>query len=235
MNPWGYIATLLWAVLVVVIAQAAGLAALYWWYRGDLAPVAAQPYGGVVIALITLVTNPVEVALLIGVAALARWDPSEYLGLVMPRGGDVKIALIWLAAIIVGGDVIIYLLTGQLVPSFEIDAYQSARASGWLLPLAAATIIAAPIGEEILFRGFLFRGWVRSTSGAKIAIPVISIIFASLHVQYDIFGMLQILIIGLFLGWVRWNSGSTMLTILCHATLNLESSLETAIKVHWFP
>jgi uncharacterized protein len=228
MKPWGYIATLLWAVLVVVIAQAAGLAALYWWYRGDLAPVAAQPYGGVVIALITLVTNPVEVALLIGVAALARWDPSEYLGLVMPRGGDVKIALIWLAAIIVGGDVIIYLLTGQLVPSFEIDAYQSARASGWLLPLAAATIIAAPIGEEILFRGFLFRGWVRSTSGAKI-------IFASLHVQYDIFGMLQILIIGLFLGWVRWNSGSTMLTILCHATLNLESSLETAIKVHWFP
>jgi len=234
MKPWGYLATLLWAVLVVVIAQAAGIVALYWAYHGDLSAVAGHPNDGVAVAIITLATNPIEIGLLAGVAMLARWDPAEYLGLVVPRSEDVTFAMIWLAALIIVGDVIIYLITGQLVPTFEIDAYESARDAGWLTGLAIATVVAAPAGEEIVFRGFLFRGWVRSPSGAKIAIPIISIIFASLHIQYDIFGMAQILAVGLFLGYVRWRSGSTLLTILCHAVLNLESSIETAIKVHWF-
>jgi membrane protease YdiL (CAAX protease family) len=233
MKPWGYLATLLWALLVFFIAQGAGLGALYWWY-GSLSAAAAQPYGGIVIALVTLVTNPIEIALLAGVAALARWDPADYLGLVVPRAKDVTFALLWLAVLISAGDVIIYLLNQAIVPPFEIDAFQSARAAGWLPALAIATVVAAPLGEEILFRGFLFRGWVRSVRDAKIAIPVISIIFASLHVQYDIFGMLQILTVGLFLGWIRWRSGSTLLTILCHAVINLESSFETVIKVSWF-
>ncbi len=234
MKPWGYLATLLWAVLVFVIAQAAAFAALYWWYGGDLRTVAAQPYGGVVVALVTLVANPIEIALLAGVAALARWNPAEYLGLVVPQSKDVNLALIWLVALIAGSDAVIYLTNQAIVPPFEIEAFQSARAAGWLPALAIGTVVAAPMGEEILFRGFLFRGWVRSARDAKVAIPIISVIFASLHVQYDIFGMLQILAVGLFLGWIRWRSESTLLTILCHSVLNLESSVETAIKVAWF-
>ena len=233
-KQWGYLATLLWAVLVFVVAQVAALAALYWWYGGDLSTVAAQPYGGVVIALVTLVANPIEIAMLAGVAALARWDPAEYLGLIVPRTEDVTFGLMWLVALIGAGDALAYLMNQAVVPPFEIEAFQSARAAGWLPALAVATVVAAPCGEEIVFRGFLFRGWVRSAHDAKIAIPVISIIFASLHVQYDMFGMLQILAVGLFLGWMRWRSRSTLLTILCHSVLNLESSVETAIKVYWF-
>jgi len=233
-KPWGYVATLLWALLVFVLAQAAGVAALYWWYSGDLSAVAAQPYGGIVIALVTLVTNPIEIVLLVGIAALAHWNPADYLGIVAPRAEDLKPALIGLAILIVGGDVIMWLLGEDFVPPFQVVAYQTARAAGWVSALAFATVVAAPAGEEILFRGFLFRGWVRSPRGAAIAIPIISIIFASLHVQYNIFGMLQILIVGLFFGWLRYRSGSTVLTMLCHAVLNLESSLETVVKVHWF-
>jgi membrane protease YdiL (CAAX protease family) len=234
MKPWGYLTTLLWAVLVFGIGQAAGIAALYWWYGGDLSAAAAQPYGAIVITLVTLTSNPIEIVLLAGLAALARWDPAGYFGLVVPRWSDVRFALIWLAVLIAVSDLIIYAMHQAVVPPFEIEAFETARAAGWLPALAFATIIAAPIGEEIIFRGFLFRGWVRSARGAKIAIPIISIIFASLHVQYDIFGMLQILAVGLFLGWVRWRSGSTLLTILCHAALNLESSFETVIKIYWF-
>jgi uncharacterized protein len=233
-NPWGYVGTLLWALLVFVVAQMAGIAALYWWFRGDLRAVAAEPYSGDLIALVTLVTNPIEIALLAIVARLARWNPAEYLGLVLPRRNDVAPALIGLVVLIVGGDVVLWLLGQDFVPPFQIIAYQTARAGGWLPALAIATIVAAPAGEEIFFRGFLFRGWVRSARGARIAIPIISVIFASLHVQYNIYGMLQILIVGLFFGWLRWRSGSTVLTMLCHATLNLESCLETFIKVQWF-
>jgi membrane protease YdiL (CAAX protease family) len=233
MKPWGYLTTLLWAVLVFVIAQAAGLVVLYWWYGGDLSTVAAHPYGGVVISLVTLVTNPIEIALLVAIAALARWGPADYLGLVVPRAEDTTVALIWLAVLIIGSDVVVYLLGLDVVPPFQIESYKTARDAGWLPALAFATVIAAPAGEEILFRGFLFRGWVRSDRGGLIAVPIISAIFALLHVQYDKVGMLQIFAVGLFLGWLRWRSGSTLLTILCHATLNLESSIETAIKVHW--
>jgi uncharacterized protein len=232
-KPWGYVATLLWALLVFVLAQVGGIAALYWWFNGDLSAVAAQPYGGVLIALVTLVTNPIEIVLLAIIAWFARWNPADYLGLVLPGSKDVKPALIGLVALIVGGDVAMWLLGQEFVPPFQIIAYQTAQAAGWLPALAIATIVAAPAGEEILFRGFLFRGWVRSPRGATIAIPIISIIFASLHVQYNIFGMLQILIVGLFFGWLRWRSGSTVLTMLCHAALNLESSVETVVKVQW--
>jgi membrane protease YdiL (CAAX protease family) len=233
-KPWGYVATLLWALLVFVLAQVAGIAALYWWFNGDLRAVAAEPYRGDLIALVTLVTNPIEIVLLAIVAWFARWNPAEYLGLVLPRSKDLAPALMGLVALIVGGDVAMWLFGQEFVPPFQIIAYQTARATGWLPGLAIATIVAAPAGEEVFFRGFLFRGWVRSPRGAAIAIPIISVIFASLHVQYNIYGMLQILIVGLFLGWLRWRSGSTVLTMLCHAALNLESSLETFVKVQGF-
>lgn len=234
MKPWGYWATLLWGVLVFLSSQALGMAALWWWYGGNLAELRAQPYNGVAVALVTLVTNPIEIALLIAVARLARWDGAEYLGLVLPRFEDVKLAVLSVALLIVAGDALMYFASQEVVPPFETQAYETARASGWLPALAFATIIAAPAGEETLFRGFLFRGWVRSKQGALIAIPIISIIFAALHIQYDVFGMLQIFGVGLLFGWLRWHSGSTLLTIGCHAFFNLESSLETAIKVHWF-
>ena len=49
-----------------------------------------------------------------------------------------------------------------------------------------------------------------------------------LHLQYDWTGILLIFVVGLFLGWMRWRSGSTLLTFLLHALFNVESTLETA-------
>jgi CAAX protease family protein len=85
-----------------------------------------------------------------------------------------------------------------------------------------------------LFRGFLFRGWARSPRTVWPAIVVISGLWAGLHVQYDWIGVLQIFVVGLFLGWMRWRSGSTLLTFLLHALFNLEGTLETLVQVHFF-
>jgi len=43
----------------------------------------------------------------------------------------------------------------------------------------------------------------------------------------------QIVLIGLLLGWLRWASGSTLLTILLHMLTNLGATLEAMIKVEW--
>jgi membrane protease YdiL (CAAX protease family) len=97
-----------------------------------------------------------------------------------------------------------------------------------------AAIIVAPAGEEIMVRGFLFHGLVRSERSAWPAIVVISVLWAALHVQYDWTGILQIFVIGLFLGWMRWRSGSTLLTFLLHTLFNLEGTFETVLQMRFF-
>jgi membrane protease YdiL (CAAX protease family) len=96
-----------------------------------------------------------------------------------------------------------------------------------------AAIVIAPAGEEAMFRGFLFRGWVRSPRSVWPAIVVISILWAMLHIQYDWTGVLQIFVVGLFLGWMRARSGSLVLTFLLHALFNLEGTLETLALIHF--
>jgi uncharacterized protein len=44
---------------------------------------------------------------------------------------------------------------------------------------------------------------------------------------------LQIFVVGLFLGWMRWRSGSLVLTFLLHALFNLEGTLETLALLHF--
>ena len=118
----------------------------------------------------------------------------------------------------------------DLVPPFQVEAYQSAKDAGWMLGLMLAIIVVAPIGEEVAFRGFLYRGLVRP-GYERLAIVVISLAWALLHIQYDWLGMAQIFAAGLTLGWFRWASGSTTLTIIMHVLINFEAMLETAIKV----
>ena len=43
----------------------------------------------------------------------------------------------------------------------------------------------------------------------------------------------QIFLIGLLLGWLRWASGSTLLTIMLHMLANLTACIQAAIKVEW--
>jgi hypothetical protein len=74
---------------------------------------------------------------------------------------------------------------------------------------------------------------VRSPRWVWPAIVVISILWAMLHIQYDWAGVLQIFIVGLFLGWMRWRSGSLVLTFLLHALFNLEGTLETLALLHF--
>jgi uncharacterized protein len=114
-----------------------------------------------------------------------------------------------------------------------VKVYESAREEGAIALLLIAAVIAAPVGEEIMFRGFLFRGWSASRLGGTGTILLTSAIWASIHVQYDWFGIMQVFCLGLLFGWVRWRSGSTLLTMLMHATVNLSAAIETAVLIEW--
>jgi membrane protease YdiL (CAAX protease family) len=109
-----------------------------------------------------------------------------------------------------------------------VDAYKTALESGHVLTLAFALVVIAPLMEELLFRGFLFRGYAASRLGVVGAILLTSVIWASMHIQYEIFYIVQIIVLGCVFGWIRWRSGSTLLTIILHAIVNLTALLQVA-------
>src|SRR5262249_5675294 len=85
---------------------------------------------------------------------------------------------------------------------------------------------------ETLFRGFLFRGWHRSPRDIWPVIGVTALLWALIHVQYDLYLIAQVFAYGLLLGWLRWVTGSTILTMLLNGLINFEGMLETFIAFH---
>lgn len=195
--------------------------------------VGAVQFDGSAVALVTLISNTIEVITLVLAVRLISGDVATYLGLVMPRRAEIMVGVAFLAALITTGDIVTLLIGRDLVPPFHLAIYRSAQQTGTLPWLWLALVIVAPVGEEILFRGFLFRGWQQWAPDPWSMIVVISAIWSLLHVQYDWFGMLQVFVTGMLFGWLRWRSGSTILAILMHALLNLEGTIETMLAAAW--
>ena len=88
------------------------------------------------------------------------------------------------------------------------------------------------MGEEVLFRGFLYLGIASSRWGPRVAILVSSIAWAMVHIQYDLYVMATIFIMGLYLGVVRHRTASLPLTMLLHGIANAAATAEVMIQVH---
>lgn len=88
----------------------------------------------------------------------------------------------------------------------------------WGLLIGAA--VGAPIAEELLFRGLLF-GVVRDTRlGLSGTLVTTAALWAALHMQYSLYGLIAIFFIGIYLGWLRERTGSLIPPMVCHALYN---------------
>lgn len=232
-KAWGRGATFALAVFAVLAGQFTALQALTFWYGQTLGHLPNFSGDGAAITLIIAVSTPVEVALLALFATRAGANAVQYLGLTWPKRGELLFGLAATVAMIVAGNVLSWLLGRNLVTPFQTDIYITASTAGWLLWLLIAVVILTPIGEEVLFRGFLFRGWLRAPRDAWPVIVATSLLWAIIHLQYDWYVIAQIFVFGLLLGWLRWASGSTILTILLHALINAEGMLETVLDQKW--
>lgn len=232
-EPWKFWGTLIWTAAAIagwVAMQIAVFAAM----------VAASDSGAdletfashaVVISIVAVVAAPVEVGIVALAIRFARCGFADYLALAWPRPRDLAIGLLCLLALLPLADFSTYMSGRGIIPPFVVDAYTSARDSGTLWLLGIALVVAAPLTEEIVFRGFMFRGLQASRIGAAGAVVLPSAIWAAMHVQYDLFFIVQIFVLGLVLGWLRWRSESTFLTMVLHAIINLSSLVQTAFLV----
>ena len=176
-QPWGRWATFGLGLVALLAGQTAALVALTWWY--------GRSSGICRISPATASRSPSSSSCRRrssgaagAVCQRAAPAPPTISGLTWPRRGEVVFGVAAMVALIVVGNVLSWLLGRNLVTPFQLDIYRTAGAAGWLLWLWLAVVVVTPIGEEILFRGFLFRGWLRSPRDAWPVIVVTALLWA---------------------------------------------------------
>lgn len=231
---WGAWATLGWSVAIMAAFALVQFAV----FRFHLAAAVAAgadagsaarrlSYDGDVIAAATLVTALLGVPLVVGVMKLKRGSRlADYLPLHPPAR---RVLLGWLgvtAVALAASDLASWLLGRPLVPEVMQAVYASADRP---LLLVAALVLAAPLFEEVLFRGFLLAGLVRSRLGPAGSVALSAAAWAALHLQYDWYGITTIVVFGLLLGAARVHAGTVLVPLVLHAGANALATLETAL------
>lgn len=182
---------------------------------------------GLFLSLSTCVAAPVVIGLCFLFAKIRKnITIKEYLSL--NRIGwrqFVKWTLI-LLLYIVCSDAITSALGEPIVSDFMVNAYKTAHFTPllWL-----GIIIAAPLYEEIFFRGFLFKGIENSRAGPIGAVIITSLAWSAIHVQYDFLIIVSIFAGGLILGWARVKTNSIYIPIAMHVLQNLMATIVVII------
>lgn len=93
------------------------------------------------------------------------------------------------------------------------------RSDLWWLTLLVVGI-GAPLSEELLFRGFVQSALAQTRLGFLGATLVTTSTWTALHANYSILGIIQVGVIGLYLSWLLWRTGSLKVTMFCHGAYN---------------
>lgn len=235
-RTWKLLGTALWGGLAfgaMSMAQVFALMAILAVYTDlDVSEAnlkAIAEHGGT-IAVTVLAGLPVGLAVLWVAIRLARQSFAGYLALRWPSPREIAIALAVSAVLLVALDTAAYLFGYPLAPDFSLKSVRSARDSGLIWLALIGVCVAAPLGEELIFRGFIYRGWSVTFLKPAGAIILSAALFALIHVQYEWFYLAGIFAIGLLFGYLRYWSNSTWLTIIMHSFYNLTASLQAL----WF-
>ena len=183
--------------------------------------------GGLTISLSVIMGLPAVVLALWIAIRPTRMPFADYLALRWTSWRNFFIGLAALVALVGGWDLLSRALGREVQPGFMGDVLKSAQADGALWLLVVAFCVAAPISEEFLARGFLYRGWSESFLRPVGAIVLSSLAWTALHLQYDWFFFAEIFSIGLLFGYLRYRTNSTWLTIVLHGLNNLAATIQS--------
>ena len=93
---------------------------------------------------------------------------------------------------------------------------------GFILLFIAVAIIA-PIGEELLFRGFLQQALEKHWHDVTRAILITALLFSMIHMNP--YWFVQIYILGVLLGFIAWKSKSVIPALVLHGMNNAMAML----------
>lgn len=222
---WGFWKTVAWGIpitLAAVLFQTLGAFGFLavWRVLRPQHPIslADAVSNGAVLASSLALSAPLVIVLLIWIVRLSKVPMQEYLALRWPSWRELAIGAGGLA-IVLGLSNLAAVALGEQSPAFIADTFNSAQAAGLLPLLVFAFVFLGPLQEELVFRGFFFAGFAPAI-GAWPAIVLTSAVWAVSHGQYQWFFIGEIFALGVLFGWLRWRTGSTLLTFILHAFVN---------------
>lgn len=220
-RPWGFWSTNAWVVLASLAVMLAVV--FYFGLRGQ-AQAAFEGEGVLVqIANIALWSGITGVLMLL--ARLRGFTVRDYFAFGLPSLRETAIGL-GVFAVFMAVSLAAYAAFGYGATDVktQIDSMRQAQLAGALGLSLVYAVIVAPVTEEAIFRGFIYRGWAASRIGALGAILLPSALFGLLHVQYSWLGIVDCMLFGLMVGWLRWRSGSLWVPIMVHMANNIWAS-----------
>jgi membrane protease YdiL (CAAX protease family) len=143
---------------------------------------------------------------------------------------------VWRAAfgaVLLGGllDVVTLVLHKPVVPDVLQPLFTGIAGVTAMIIFA---VIMTPLVEELLFRGVLFPVAARSF-GSMGGVLFVSALFGFAHVAtygLDAYLIMQTLLAGLYLSWLRARTGSLVPCVAAHAALNLYATMEAIVLVN---
>lgn len=179
---------------------------------------------GLLIAVLTIISNLICVGLiLVIIKALDKASIAEYLGLRRVSGKTIMLSIAITLGVVGLAKVLDYIPGYSPDTGFMDTIYHT---SVYPVVLWIALVIFAPVFEEIFFRGFLFAGFRQSRIGIIGTILLTALLWSSLHIQYDFYGIAYIFITGIVIGLVRYKTDSLWGPLLIHSLMNLLAIVE---------
>jgi membrane protease YdiL (CAAX protease family) len=236
-RPWGVLASLGWYVLIFELEGRA-----YERLLNDtgLQAFLDRTYGLHAVGVIA--AWGINLLIILCAVRLTRVPVRDYLGWVRPRLRDVALGIAVPVALY-AALCLLYVYAGAAAGA--VQDYRAAIAAGmspwWFVLQAWPTLILSPFVEETFFRGFLWRG-VQYRFGNGIAFLVTTVLFAAMHYSYwmpggvvDAGSVVQYLISGVIYGWLRWQSGGTVVPMIAHALDNAGLKLSQMVLSAFVP
>ncbi|MGZ3445225.1 MAG: CPBP family intramembrane glutamic endopeptidase [Myxococcaceae bacterium] len=173
-----------------------------------------------------------EVILFFGFGwALTRWSgraPGPYLGLAWPGVGPLLVALGVAVANYFAAVIPLQFLAQLVAPRAWVEMFDQTqvfeRQTGFELFLAmTGAVAAAPIGEEVIFRGLLLQGLLRRGVLVVPAVVASAAIFSLCHV--NIVGLPALFELGVVFGLLYARTRSVLPGMVAHLGSNLTATL----------
>lgn len=152
-----------------------------------------------------------------------------------PFAGPIRTGIKWSTIALIATPVI-YLATIQVTFNlfadgdpgwaYRDDAARDAVSRAAIGPvMMLSVIILAPLIEEGIYRGAVMGFLLGRGFPPFVCIFIAAIGFTALHTQYTPAALIPVMVLGLFLGWLRLASKSLGPPILAHMAVNLQAVL----------
>ncbi|MBR0839375.1 CPBP family intramembrane metalloprotease [Bradyrhizobium liaoningense] len=229
---WRFWGTALWGLVIFVamFVGQIGAIVLLVAQRGlpmDLASLQLVGHEPQALALSVIMGLPATLAVVWLAIRIKKASFADYLALHWPPWKQLLFGAVGLILIVLVWETMSRALGREATPGFMTDLLKSGRDKGAALMLLVAFAVAAPMSEEVLARGFLYRGWSASFLRVPGAIILSSLVWTIVHLQYDMYFLAEVFTIGAWFGYMRYRANSLWLTVVLHALNNLTAVVLT--------